>query len=524
MKKSTIVLSISLLIAVLTFSCSTDSTPVYQLTTSAEPPEAGTITQSASEADEGESITITANANEHWVFDQWSGDYSGNENPASILMDIDKSVTALFVKQDYPLTIEIEGEGSVSQQVIQPKTTEYPHGTLVELTAEPDDGWRFVEWSGHVDGDENPINITVEAETNLTATFERIEYPLTITVEGEGTVEQEVIQSKTTGYPFETVVQLTPIPSDGWRFVEWDGDLSGDEEPKTITITEEKNVTVTFKPAVYLGENGITIMCPNGEVGDIGIVDGVEYEVVDRELLEQRIEEGRGSLNRKVCVSLITDMSYLFEKTNFTQKIDNWDASNVKSMRGMFSGSFFNQPIGNWDVSNVKDMVLMFYMSQFNHPIGEWNVSSVTEMGSMFYFSQFNQPIGNWDVSNVKDMRWMFSVSPFNQDIRNWDVTLVTNMRSMFSSTNFNHPIGEWNVSSVTDMNRMFSENDQFNHPIGDWNTENVDDMGGMFSWTQFNQNISSWCVWRIGTEPRDFSTDSPLTEENKPVWGTCPD
>ena len=40
---------------------------------------------------------------------------------------------------------------------------------------------------------------------------------------------------------------------------------------------------------------------------------------------------------------------------------------------------------------------------------------------------------------------------------------------------------------------------------------------------TSFNQDISSWCVINIDSEPIDFSADSPLIESNKPVWGTCP-
>jgi len=44
-----------------------------------------------------------------------------------------------------------------------------------------------------------------------------------------------------------------------------------------------------------------------------------------------------------------------------------------------------------------------------------------------------------------------------------------------------------------------------------------------MFRETSFNQDISQWCVENITSEPFGFSTESPLTEENKPVWGTCP-
>ena len=39
-----------------------------------------------------------------------------------------------------------------------------------------------------------------------------------------------------------------------------------------------------------------------------------------------------------------------------------------------------------------------------------------------------------------------------------------------------------------------------------------------------FNQNLSGWCVTNITSEPSGFSPLSSLTNQNKPVWGTCPD
>jgi len=43
------------------------------------------------------------------------------------------------------------------------------------------------------------------------------------------------------------------------------------------------------------------------------------------------------------------------------------------------------------------------------------------------------------------------------------------------------------------------------------------------FNALAFNQDISSWCVSNITSEPIDFSANSPLIESNMPVWGTCP-
>jgi hypothetical protein len=40
---------------------------------------------------------------------------------------------------------------------------------------------------------------------------------------------------------------------------------------------------------------------------------------------------------------------------------------------------------------------------------------------------------------------------------------------------------------------------------------------------SSFNQDLSSWCVTNIGSQPLGFSSYSPLSENNKPIWGTCP-
>jgi hypothetical protein len=433
---------------------------------------------------------------------------------------------------------------------ISPSSGEFPEGEVISLTGIPtSSGWRFVRWEGDWSSSQNPTSITMNRDYSVVGVFERKNYPLNITIIGEGTVEERIIQQKSTEYPYETVVELTPVPSNGWKFQSWGGDLSGSEVPIQVTVSSEKNVTVTFTPNIYLSENGVIIMCPNVPIGLVGVVDGVEYEVVDRELLIQRRDEG-GDLT-KVCVSNVTDMGWVFSGTlhkintfnqniqnwdvssvtdmsrmfsfsEFNQSIENWDVSSVTDMSGMFSFSEFNQSIENWDVSSVTDMSGMFSFSEFNQSIENWDVSSVTDMSGMFYLSVFNQLIGGWDVSSVTLMENMFTQSTFNQHIGDWDVSNVVNISQMFLGSVFNQPIGDWDVSSVWNMSDMFTRS-QFNQPIGNWNVRRVLFLDGMFQNSLFNQPINQWCVRHITSEPPDFSTNSPLTPQNKPVWGTCP-
>ena len=129
----------------------------------------------------------------------------------------------------------------------------------------------------------------------------------------------------------------------------------------------------------------------NQNPGDIGVVNGVEYESVNDAVLLNRLNNGADL--SKVCTSKVTNMGSLFYKRNFNQDIGHWDVSNVTKMPQMFYESTFNQDISNWDVSNVTNMGYMFYLAEFNQDIGNWDVSNVTLMPAMFVESNFNTKI-----------------------------------------------------------------------------------------------------------------------------------
>lgn len=242
-----LILSLFIIIVLVSCNSNSSSTATYTISTSVSPSEAGTISPSQGEFESGEEIQITATSNENWIFVKWEGDLTGTTNPATFTIEENTSIQAIFEKVPYPLTVNIEGEGTVTEALIQSKATDYPHGSLVELTAEPSEGWKFVEWQGDVTGSQNPTEINIDGEKTLTAIFERKEFSLAVNIEGEGNVTETVTQSKTTNYLFGSVVELLAVPDEGWSFTEWQGDLTGDDNPSEITIDGDKNVTTNFE-------------------------------------------------------------------------------------------------------------------------------------------------------------------------------------------------------------------------------------------------------------------------------------
>jgi surface protein len=271
----------------------------------------------------------------------------------------------------------------------------------------------------------------------------------------------------------------------------------------TFNAAVQYSDLITQYNPISIDANGITIKCPNANVGDKATVNGKVYEVVDNTSLKAKADNDEDVTC--VCTSNVTDMSLLFQdKPNFNQNIESWDTSSVTNFTMMFArASSFNQNISNWNTSNIEITHFMFLEA-----------------------SAFNQDIGNWDMSNNTFANSMFrNATSFNKDISNWNTSKITNMAQMFrGAISFNQDIGSWDTSNVTNMSSMFSQASSFNQDIGNWNTSLVADMEYMFfEAANFNQDISGWCVSNITSQPDYFRITSVLTDPNTPIWGTCP-
>ncbi len=195
----------------------------------------------------GTEVSLTASPDEEWNFVEWTGDFNGTSISVNITMDEDKQITAWFEEEitvEYNLTIDIEGEGNTDP----PKGSHtYAEGTDVPVEAKPTKDWEFVEWTGDHSGMEKNITITMESDKNITAHFkEQVSetYNLTINVDGQGDVTVEPAQDE---YEVGTAVNLTAVPSQDWRFIEWTGDHEGTSEEITVTVDRDKEFTAHFE-------------------------------------------------------------------------------------------------------------------------------------------------------------------------------------------------------------------------------------------------------------------------------------
>jgi len=152
----------------------------YNLTTSST--EGGSVTtpgEGKYTYDAGKVINLVATPDAGYQFVNWTGNVGTIANATAaittITMNGDCSITANFVKlvKQYNLTISSMDGGSVT--VPGEGTFTFNEGTVVNLTAEADTSYQFVNWTGDVgtvaDVNAAVTTITMNGDYTITANF-----------------------------------------------------------------------------------------------------------------------------------------------------------------------------------------------------------------------------------------------------------------------------------------------------------------------------------------------------------------
>jgi parallel beta-helix repeat protein len=148
----------------------------------------------------------------------------------------------------YTLTMAVNGIGTTVPAV---GNHTYGKGTVVNISANPDSGWQFVNWttanmSEIANSTAQSTTVTVDANKTVTATFTQIiTYNLTMVVAGNGTVTPG---SGT--YP-EGDMTINATADFGWQFVNWStadmAEIANATSPQTtLTLDKDKTVSANF--------------------------------------------------------------------------------------------------------------------------------------------------------------------------------------------------------------------------------------------------------------------------------------
>lgn len=126
------------------------------------------------------------------------------------------------------LSLSGEEGGAV---VASPRADSYRQGDTVHLTAQPDDGWSFLEWRGDASGTNPEVSVVMSSDRCVRALFGTT---LTTTVAGSGRI---VLDPPGGLYPYGTIVRLYAVPETNSYFVLWGNYASGSANPLDFAVT-----------------------------------------------------------------------------------------------------------------------------------------------------------------------------------------------------------------------------------------------------------------------------------------------
>ena len=230
----------------------------YTLTMAVSPGGSGTTSPAIGPHDYAPNtvVNISATPAGGYRFVNWTSTGGAVANPTSsattVTVEASKTVTAHFELIPFTLTMAVSPGGSgTTVPAVGPH--DYAPNTVVDISATPAGGYRFVNWTSTGGAVGNPTSpsttVTVEASKTVTAHFELIPFTLTMAVTpGSGTT---VPAAGPHDYAPNTVVNISATPAGGYRFVNWTSTGGAVANPTssstTVTVEASKTVTAHFE-------------------------------------------------------------------------------------------------------------------------------------------------------------------------------------------------------------------------------------------------------------------------------------
>jgi|GEM_PF-6588102 len=249
----------------------------------------------------GDTLHLEAVPDDFWYFAGWDTDLSATDPQASLFVDEDKEIGANFEAFDTSIIdVTVSGEGTV---YINGDTALGPTTVLtddtVTITAEPKFTWYFDTWGGDLSGSDTTVELFVDADKSITATFtEHTTHELTVDIFGEGDVYvgdgqvSEKVVGDTVNVIAGDTAYIEALPAQYWFLKEWGGAVSGAELQVKLFVDSDTTISATFERIVHtttftvIGDGQIEIE------GDTLVVDGDTFSSTAGETIALEAKPG----------------------------------------------------------------------------------------------------------------------------------------------------------------------------------------------------------------------------------------
>ena len=243
------------------------TTNIYTINVMADPEEGGTV-DGGGTFHYGDSCTVTATENEHFVFIGWTenDEHVSGEMTYRFQVEGDRNLVAKFASEyDCIIYVDIvpEGAGTVTGAGV------YTPGDPCTLKAMAKPGFIFKNWTlgDAVVSEEATYSFTVEETARYTANFDRKAYSITVQAEPEDGGDV----SGSGYYYYGTNVTIGAIAKPDYEFSKWLNDENifvSSEDTITIRVTSDASYTAIFTQNQLFTINAIS----NPEEGGTAIV------------------------------------------------------------------------------------------------------------------------------------------------------------------------------------------------------------------------------------------------------------
>lgn len=215
-------------------------------TVNASVSEGGTVSGSGSyEWKTNATVTVTLNTGykvKNWIVD--GTDVASTATTYTIEnITGGHAVEVVLEKVPYTITVSASEGGTATVQ------DNLVHGDTANAVATANTGYHFVNWTenGIEVSADSTYTFTVTADRTLTANFTLISYDISLSSDGNGTVEGEGT------YNHSDTCTLVAIPDKGYHFVGWEenGTIVSENDTFSFSVTGPRNLKAVFEINMY---------------------------------------------------------------------------------------------------------------------------------------------------------------------------------------------------------------------------------------------------------------------------------